>query len=79
MSPKRCERCGDPTDRRFYTEAEHPHESGVRVTAKHVCRDCVEAVVEVLKGDVDTSTSEPPTRSEPADFGHGESTGVQDL
>jgi hypothetical protein len=30
-------------------------------------------------GDDDDDGREEPTRSEPADFGHGDSTGVQDL
>ena len=33
----------------------------------------------VTPEDTDSSAREEPTRSEPADFGYGESTGVQDL
>lgn len=43
------------------------------------CSVQCETKYEHLRADARDAERSEPTRSEPADFGHGESTGVQDL
>ena len=77
---KTCLRCDVSIETAQYVELEAPLGADAPPTvAGSVCRSCANDVARTLGFDWDADDRDRPQRSEPADFGGGESTGVQDL